>query len=325
LNCNLTFRDLSRNKSAKCCSERCSTAHRNSKKYDGKQEGYDFIKCPSCKQKVAEITIAHAKLHDFESVKSMAEHYGLRTLKCQKTIDGMKGEKNPGYQHGGKLSPWSDKSGRSSEHIERAKQAAKDNSRGNKPNNLEHYLRKGFDLATSTELLRKHQSNGLVKMKELYGEHDGLNRWEDRQNRWQATLDAKSDEEKQAINKKKMSNGYSISQKEIELLTIIQDTFPDVEDQKYIKVDGKGYSFDIAHKNKMIEFFGDFWHHNPAIYSEEWINPYSKLSSTQKWEKDKERIQAANTLGYQVKVVWEQDWKTDKEKVIQECISFLKQ
>lgn len=132
----------------------------------------------------------------------------------------MVGDKNPGWGHGGKLSPWSSLSGRTNAEISSSKQAAKDKSRGNKPSNLQHYINKGHDLDTAKTMLRYHQSNGLVKMVAIYGEIEGTNRWKQRQVSWQATLNAKSDEEKQEINKKKLSNGYSISKREVELLKL---------------------------------------------------------------------------------------------------------
>jgi G:T-mismatch repair DNA endonuclease (very short patch repair protein) len=274
---------------------------------------------------VAEVTVAHAKMHGFESARAMAKHYKREHLKCAKLIEGMTGESNPSYGHGGKLSPWSSNSGRSEDAIKASKQAAKDNSRGNKPNNLQHYLNKGYDLETAKLMLHAHQSNGRLKMMTLYGESEGERKWKQRQIDWQATLNAKPEEEKQRINKAKLSNGYSISKREIELLNALREHFSSIEDQKYLKIGGKGYSYDIAMENKIIEFFGDFWHHNPNKHHPDWVNPYTKFSSAQRWHLDQQRIEAAESLGYEVLVVWEQDWDKHKEEVIARCINFLKQ
>lgn len=75
---------------------------------------------------------------------------------------------------------------------------------------------------------------------------------------------------------------------------------------------------------KLIEFFGDFWRHNPIKYAADWTNPYTKHTSRQRWELDKQRIVAANSLGYDVLVVWEHEWIKNKDEVIARCINFLK-
>lgn len=40
---------------------------------------------------------------------------------------------------------------------------------------------------------------------------------------------------------------------------------------------------------------------------------------------DKEKIKCARSKGYDVFIVWESDFKTNKQKVINECLNFLKQ
>jgi G:T-mismatch repair DNA endonuclease (very short patch repair protein) len=42
------------------------------------------------------------------------------------------------------------------------------------------------------------------------------------------------------------------------------------------------------------------------------------------WKNDELKIQKVIERGYKVLVVWEKDYRNDKEKVIEECIKFLK-
>lgn len=340
-NCGILFKSNKILK--KYCSENCrDKAYEDKKKtedikrieklnrrFNGKLKGIDYIVCPVCSQKVKEISRLHAKKHGFDTPKDFAKVYNLETTKCQKGKDILKGENNPGYNHGGKLSSWSKHSKyHTLDQIECSKQKAKENRVGKTPNYLEYWIKKcDGDVDLAKKKYSKHQSNGLTKMIELYGEEEGTKRWVDRQERWLATLDAKSDEEKSEINRKKLSVGYFISKLEQELVFELKKEFSNIEEQFYIK-DKKlkrGFSFDCKLDNKIIEFFGDFWHHNPLNYDETWINPVSKVTSKYRWAQDIIRVNIAEQNGYDILVVWERDYKKDKEKVINECINFLKQ
>ena len=83
---------------------------------------------------------------------------------------------------------------------------------------------------------------------------------------------------------------------------------------------------------KVIEFNGDYWHANPKIYSPETImesitstsSRYSGNKASDIWEYDRKKISALESLGYDVKVVWESDFKKDPGKTINDCVKFLK-
>lgn len=78
------------------------------------------------------------------------------------------------------------------------------------------------------------------------------------------------------------------------------------------------WNVDICFKNKnlIVEFFGDFWHANPQKFSKDWINPVTKKSSTFSWERDERKIKELNEWGYEVVVIWEHDWNTDKDSCL---------
>lgn len=42
-----------------------------------------------------------------------------------------------------------------------------------------------------------------------------------------------------------------------------------------------------------------------------------------KWKKDKEKIDYAKSKGYMVLIIWERDFKNNKEDVIKECLEFI--
>lgn len=84
--------------------------------------------------------------------------------------------------------------------------------------------------------------------------------------------------------------------------------------QQYI---GKHIVDIVNHKlKKVIEVYGDYWHCNPKGMRFNWlaenINPRIKMTASQKWQKDKERIEDIEKQGYSVLVVWETDLKQDQ-------------
>lgn len=79
--------------------------------------------------------------------------------------------------------------------------------------------------------------------------------------------------------------------------------------------------------NKIIEFFGNYWHANPEIYSEHDYILFpnkSEILASHIWGRDEERIEEIKELREcDVLVVWEKDYLEDKDGTIQKCIDFL--
>ena len=93
-----------------------------------------------------------------------------------------------------------------------------------------------------------------------------------------------------------------------------------------IEKDGLIFKPDFVCKKNIIEFFGDYWHCNPLIYKDEEkkIRRGSKKYSVKSIRKiDEFRLNFFKENGYSVMVVWEDNYRKNKEKVINECIKFL--
>jgi G:T-mismatch repair DNA endonuclease (very short patch repair protein) len=61
----------------------------------------------------------------------------------------------------------------------------------------------------------------------------------------------------------------------------------------------------------IVEFFGDFWHHNPKLYKPDFVNHLTKRTSDIVWERDARKLAELRALGYHVEVIWESDWRSD--------------
>lgn len=92
------------------------------------------------------------------------------------------------------------------------------------------------------------------------------------------------------------------------------------------KKDNIIYFYDFRYKNKIIEFNGDYWHGNPLFYkNDDYLNMPNgnKVLVEHKWKSDKEKINTALENGFEVKIVWENDYRKDKDLILKECLEFL--
>lgn len=146
-----------------------------------------------------------------------------------------------------------------------------------------------------------------------YGEIEGKKRWAQRQLKWINSLSSSG-----------MKSGFSkISQ---ELFAQLSEKFPSIifgTNEKCLTVNENSYMIDCIHgeKKKIIEFYGDYWHANPIKFDED--KKIHKKTALEVWEKDKKKVDDLKSLGYEVLIVWESEFKLNREETIAKCIQFL--
>ncbi len=191
------------------------------------------------------------------------------------------------------------------------------------PQNVEYWIKKGFNEEEATQKVKERQTTFSKEICiKKYGKKEGLKRWQARQDKWQETLNSKSDEEIREINKRKIPRNPSsitISVVEYRLRNTL-NVQPLVLQREDIL---SHYVYDLCKGNKIIEYNGDYWHCNPIKYLPDYYNSRLKMKAKEKWKKDKEKIDFAKSKGYDVKVIWEKDYKDNPNKVIKECLEFL--
>lgn len=200
----------------------------------------------------------------------------------------------------------------------------------------EYWTKKGHSEEEAIKIVSEKQSTfSLEKCVEKYGEIEGKKMWTLRQNKWLKTLDSKTEEEKLEILRKKIMNNKKYSSISQDLFLNILSRIENIKDLCFfaenngeidIEKDGIIFKPDFVYKKNIIEFFGDYWHCNPLIYKDEEkkIRRGSKKYSVKSIRKiDGFRLDFFKENGYNVMVVWENNYRQDKEKVINECIKFL--
>lgn len=178
---------------------------------------------------------------------------------------------------------------------------------------IAYWIKKGYSEEESKlKISNRQKTFSLEKCIEKYGEENGKKRWMNRQLQW--------------FNNNKKSNFSKISQelfwkiyKCIDLtecdvyFATLKDNIKDISgknnEYKLELIDSIiSPDFFIKNKNKIIEFDGTYYHRNTPE------------------NKKREGIRDKNILdcGYELLHIKEYDYKQNKEKVIQECIDFIK-
>jgi predicted transcriptional regulator len=81
----------------------------------------------------------------------------------------------------------------------------------------------------------------------------------------------------------------------------------------------KNWNVDIKFISKklIVEFFGDFWHMHPQKYKETDIHRFMKKTAQQVWARDIRKLNELREQWYEVVVIWEREWRSNKEECLQ--------
>lgn len=278
----------------------------------------DWIECPLCGYRAGDLG-QHIIKHHNMTTEEFRKMTGFVSIKSKNQCERVSGNKNPAYQHGGKLSPFSEKFINAdkvdvNEVKKKAAKSRKDND-GN-TTTIEYWLKKtDGNLEEAQKLLIERQTTfSLEKCIEKYGEEKGLELWVKRQEKWHKSY--------------KKSNFSKISQKLFwELCEHLNDLdniyFAELSKNKTKCLEGINNELRLnlpekvilpdfidVSKSKIIEFDGVYWH--------------GKVGRGNK-TRDEDRDKILINNGYTVIHINENDYIKNKDEVIKKCINFLTQ
>lgn len=258
----------------------------------------------------------------------------MKTEKYKKMFsEKIKGENNPNHKNKTteeerkSRSPFSlefSKYTNEEERIVFIKKALKDRI---STTNINYYLNQGMSLEESKiKLSDRQRTFTLEKCIERYGEEQGLIIFTNRQEKWQKSLNQNGN----------LKQGYSeISQVLFfELLKFYNeneknDVFFATKNNEF-RLDKKNggvwiYDFTDIKRKKIIEYNGDQYHANPKMFeADETPHPFRKtITSEEIWEKDSKKLNTAKEHGFGVLIVWDSEYKSNKELTIKKCVDFL--
>lgn len=270
-----------------------------------------YVSCGICGYRSSDLA-QHPMLHGL-SQSEYRDKYGdikSNVLKLKFT-----GKNNPGYNHNGKLSPFSKQfvNYTSDQYIQKLKDTAVQTKVDNKTNplTLDYYIARGYSTETATIALSNRQSTfSLETCVDKYGKERGTVVWSERQEKWLKSF-KKNNFSK--ISQELFDNIMKIYHGDVYYATHDRSEMKDYKNKEYrLKlVGGRVVLPDFIDINKklILEFDGDYWH------SAKVANP----------TKEAARDTAIIESGYKVLHIKEYDFKADKTKVIKECINFLTQ
>ena len=86
------------------------------------------------------------------------------------------------------------------------------------------------------------------------------------------------------------------------------------------------FFYDVADTDLkiVIEFFGDYWHCRPKTHSSTFIHPHAKIEARKIWKYDISKRKLIKSFGFTHMIVWESDWKNNRQDVIERIQGVLK-
>lgn len=321
--CGNTF--YGRTANASLCSDECRTEqkYRNQQAFmKNKRESRpdnELVTCQICGERYGSLSGHLMDAHGITSDAYREKFPGAPVVSealSKKFSENTKGENNPGYQHGGRLSPWSDKNqALSPEQVGESKRKAKAGYTPDKRSTrIEYWIARGYtEEEAKQKLIERQRTFTLEKCIEKHGEVKGRQVHAARQEKWNRSY--------------KKSNYSKVSQ----LLfwrVYEQMTVHDVDDiffaqfNRGIKQEDLSVNleytlrlgntsvkpdFYLASQKKVIEFDGDYWHsdvHGGA-------------------ERSRVRDQQLVEAGYSVLHIRECDYRSDPDLAVAQCVEFL--
>ena len=340
------------------CSTKCRQKGSNEKTRLQNQE--KFLKehgddplmpiCKECGWKAFDLITHITKFHKTPMKEYYAKHNCTQMdvfhpKQLEERQERVSGDKNPGFEHNGRLSSISKNFknyvGKTDEEKEAAikeiqsKQAASREASCGYTTRLDYWTTRGFSREEAIVKVQERQrtfSKAICIAK--YGIEKGTEIWLARQELWLDSLYTNlTEQEYSDLTQRKIQsfvNGWSkIATSLFKLLDHEDAIYADEsnpQEAHIIMEDGSEFTYPVDYMlgNKVIEFYGDQIHANPRYFKHGDESNGIVTHNVQKiWDRDARKQKIITDNGYDLLVVWEHDYKWNKESTIQKCKDFL--
>lgn len=278
------------------------------------------VRCKLCGTVAHDLTSHITRIHKLSCQEYKEKHGDFRSTKFLNDIsERVKGEKNPAYQHGGRLSPFSDKfiyadKIDKKELFQKVSKSNKEN--GNNNTTIKYWLKQGFTEEEAKERISERQRTfSLEKCIEKHGDELGRKVWLDRQEKWHKSY------KKSNFSKISQTLFWNIAEHLDDLNHI---HFAELSEDKNLDDSGKNNEYKLRletrlilpdfidlSKNKIIEFDGTYWHKNGR-----------QVKNTNAL-RDSEKDELLINSGFSILRVKEEEYKNDPQEIINKCLDFL--
>jgi G:T-mismatch repair DNA endonuclease (very short patch repair protein) len=179
----------------------------------------------------------------------------------------------------------------------------------------------------------KSRSSTLENFIERHGEGEGINKWEEycERQRYTTTIDYFIEKYGEEIGKKKFEE-FCLSRnltdrKQSDLEISVFNELKTIIDNLDISIRLENlyfgpFDFGNKEKKKLIEFYGTYWHTDPRVYNDDFYHLQRRLTAKQIKSRDQAKRTYAQNSGYDIFVLWEYDWKRNKDMIIENLKRF---
>lgn len=108
---------------------------------------------------------------------------------------------------------------------------------------------------------------------------------------------------------------FNRSKAEFEILELLVNH--NIEVIPNFKLESKIFDIYIPKFNLLVEYNGDYWHCNPIKYKIDYLNKKKNKTAKEIWEYDKNKLDLAKNNGYHCEVIWETDYKKNKNIILE--------
>lgn len=104
---------------------------------------------------------------------------------------------------------------------------------------------------------------------------------------------------------KNPSNGKRISEGQRQLFDQIKKKHKDALLEHWLPDVQKSVDIFIPSQNKIVEYYGRYWHADPNKYEPDYYHKVMKMTAEEIWKRDGDRERELMGAGYKVEIVWE--------------------
>lgn len=184
------------------------------------------------------------------------------------------------------------------------------------PTQKNYWINKGFTEEEAIKKIKERQSTGSLQafIDRAGSIEEGEKRFANRQKKWLTSL-----------KKSGMHSGVSdVGNKLFESVSHIITDIKYGKNEVVVRLKQSACKVDcvLRSKKRVIEFYGDYWHGNPKKYAPDDIIGINRVAKD-KWDFDSKRNAQLNDAGYQVLVIWEDEYTNNPAEILQRCVTFL--
>lgn len=310
---------------------------KNNIKYKNLILNFDYVECPICRYKTVQLNAAHFEhIHHIKFSEIKKQYPNLKLTAENFIKETLCGQNNPNSKTNATeeerraRSPFCKEFYENENEWKNFHEINKDAIKhAINPYQIEYWTNKGFtekEAEQKIEERKKICSFTLENCIKRYGEIEGTTIFNERQRKWKEKVFNKDSCISKSSSKMAENIINNILEGVPDLSYILYSDLPK-KDEKYIWCSeiNRGYKYDLTNtQNKhIIEINGDFWHANPKLYKNTWINPATKRSAEEIWKIDDRKIKTAEKYGYSVMIIWESEYNENPEETIKKCREFL--